>query len=546
MRSAALLVSILLLAVLRPAAGETYHVARNGANASDDNPGTPDWPWKTIGKAADALRPGDTVLIHAGIYREHVRPARGGNPSQPITYAAAEGESVVLSGADVVDGWVPVPGGIWKKQPWDHRFPTHPDDDFHRLIGRCEQVIDRGKLLRQVAALDEVEPGTFYALPDEQVLYIRLDDGGDPNERPVEASVRPLCFGMGWGDAPLDCIHLRGMTIRHAANQAQRGALAAKGNAWLVEDCTIERTNGTGVTFRGDDIALRRVRSSHNGQQGAAGSGRRFLLEDVVLDHNNVKGFDKGWEAGGIKIAHARDGVVRRCWAEANDGNGLWFDIDVRDIVVERCTARDNAQSGIFVEISGGFQIRNNLCVHNGLDGNWGRGGIAIAESDHCTVENNTCVLNTTGIAIREQGPRSFDGIDGSEVTYHVHDLVLRKNICALNTEFQVGYWYDNPFFGPHPSGGDTAGREIYDPDRASIRLEGNLYWCEPGQILALFGVPWRARHKKYTDLESWQKDRGQDAGSLVADPQFVDPKSGDWKLEPGSPARARSCGVVE
>ena len=31
------------------------------------------------------------------------------------------------------------------------RFPTHPDGDFHRLIGRCEQVIADGRLLEQVA-----------------------------------------------------------------------------------------------------------------------------------------------------------------------------------------------------------------------------------------------------------------------------------------------------------------------------------------------------------------------------------------------------------
>ena len=109
------------------------------------------------------------------------------------------------------------------------------------------------------------------------------------------------------------------------------------GDHWTIEDCVIEYTNGTGVSFHGDHATLRRVTSRFNGQQGLGGSGRHFVLEEVTLEHNNVKGYEKDWEGGGMKIAVARDGVVRRCRAVANNGVGLWFDIDVRDVVVEHC-----------------------------------------------------------------------------------------------------------------------------------------------------------------------------------------------------------------
>lgn len=528
---------------IQSARAETYHVAQGHSAASDGNPGTADLPWKTISRADALLQPGDTVMIHAGTYREYVKPARGGTESQPISYIAADGEEVVISGADMIKKWTPVRDGVWRRKGWGHRFPTHPNNDFHRLIGRCEQVIADGKLLRQVGTVSELEPGCFCAMPEERTLYVCLEGNADPNDQFLEASVRPLCFGLGWGDEPVHHIHLRGLTVRHAANKAQYGALYAKGNDWLIEDCTAEWTNGTGLSFRGSNVTLRRVRSHHNGQQGVGGSGRRFLLEDVVLDHNNLKGFDKGWEAGAIKITHARDGILRRCRAEDNDGNGFWFDIDVRDVFVEDCVAKDNAQSGIFVEISGGFEIRNNLCVRNGLDGNWGRGGIAIGESDHCTIEHNTCVLNATGISIREQGPRSFPDINGERVAYHVHDLVIRNNICALNTQYQIGYWYDNRFFGPHPSAKEDAKREAYDPDAASIQLDHNLYWWEGGQHLALFGVPWRAKHRKYADLAEWQANRGQDVHSVVADPKFAGPNSGDWSVRNDSPAHRLQAG---
>lgn len=526
-----------------PLSGAVYHVNQNDPAASDSGAGTTEQPWKTISKAATALQPGDTAIVHAGVYREHVRPARSGQPGQPIAYRAAEGEDVVISGADVITGWTKAKGNVWKKEEWPYRFPTHPNDERHRLIGRCEQVIVDGCLLTPAETVTDMQPGGFCALPEQKTLYIRLTDDTDPNHCQVEASVRPVCFGLGWGREPRHHIHLRGITIRHAANTAQRGALYAVGDNWLIEDCLIEWTNGNGFSFRGDDITIRRVRSHHNGQQGASGGGRRFLLDEVVLDHNNLKGYDTDWEAGAIKITHARDGVVRRCRAESNDGNGFWFDIDVRDVVVEECVAKDNAGHGIYVEISGGFRIRNNLCVRNGLDGKWGRGGISVAESDHCTIEHNTCALNPTGISIREQGPRTFPGIDGRRVSYHVHDITIRRNICAVNSKYQIGLWWDNSFFGPHPSPGSDARREPYDPDLASIVIDYNVYWFTDGQRLALWGVPWRRNHKQYRKLDTWQAQRGQDAHSLVANPQFVDPDGNDWNIRADSPATSLKAG---
>jgi hypothetical protein len=393
-------------------------------------------------------------------------------------------------------------------------------------------VIVDGTLLKQVADRADLEPGCFCAEPVEKTLYVQLSDGSSPSDHVIEASVRPICFGVGWRQTPRNAIHLRGLTIRYAANMAQRGALCAAGNHWLIEDCDVQWTNGTGVTFSGDDVTLRRVRSHHHGQQGASGSGQRFLLEDVVFEDNNLKGFDADWEAGAIKITHARDGVVRNCRAASNSGNAFWFDIDVRDVVIERCVARDNEGHGIFVEISGGFQIRDNLCVRNGRDGKWGRGGISIGESDHCTIEHNTCVLNPTGISIRELGPRTFRGMGGSRVSYHVHDITIRDNICALNSKYQLGLWWDNAFFGPHPSPGSDEGREKYDPDAQSIHIDANTYWLTGQQNLALWGVPWRKDHKVYVDLNSWQQQRHQDQHSQLSKPQFVDPQRDDWRIK--------------
>lgn len=90
-----------------PQFSKAYYVDRNSPRADDTGPGTQERPFKTIGKAAAVLQPGERVVIAAGIYREVVRPVRGGTgPDQMISYEAAEGASVIIRGSEVVaDGW---------------------------------------------------------------------------------------------------------------------------------------------------------------------------------------------------------------------------------------------------------------------------------------------------------------------------------------------------------------------------------------------------------------------------------------------------------
>ncbi|NQT83609.1 hypothetical protein HQ563_11315 [bacterium] len=180
MRNIVVLFSLLLHCPI--AWGTAYHVAQQYSNASDGNRGTADSPWKTLSKAAEILEPGDTVVVHSGVYREQVEPGRSGTREMPITYRAAEGEEVIITGADIIRGWTPAKGTIWKKQVWPYRFRTHPNDERHRLIGRCEQVIVDGELLKQVAKLDDMAAGTFCADAKGKVVL----KGGTTKERHLQ------------------------------------------------------------------------------------------------------------------------------------------------------------------------------------------------------------------------------------------------------------------------------------------------------------------------------------------------------------------------
>src|SRR5690349_4267907 len=52
---------------------KTYFVENMSAKATDAGPGTAARPFRTIGKAAQVLQPGERVVIASGTYRECVR-----------------------------------------------------------------------------------------------------------------------------------------------------------------------------------------------------------------------------------------------------------------------------------------------------------------------------------------------------------------------------------------------------------------------------------------------------------------------------------------
>jgi hypothetical protein len=60
-----------------------------------------------------------------------------------------------------------------------------------------------------------------------------------------------------------------------------------------------------------------------------------------------------------------------------------------------------------------------------------------------------------------------------------------------------------------------------------NFRLDRNVYWHAGKPVVFPGGLT----------LEQWRKERGQDEHSIIADPGFVDPSNGDFRLKPGSPA---------
>lgn len=575
-----LVAAVLLLCLIGDARGATYYVSQNNPAAADTNAGTDAQPWKTLARAAGAVAPGDTVLIGDGIYREQLRIEKSGTAQQPIRFEALPGANVILTGADRVAGWKPDPdpsnksdGGAVYVADWPHSFVdwsphhTHPDDNYHRLIGRCEQVFVLGYPLRQVLDKSELARGTFYVDLAAKRLYVRSAD--DRNLSHADAIVEASARGV-----VLECagafVTIKGIHLRYAANRAQEGAAIFHGAHDVVEACTFERTNSEGATFLGEDQVVRHCAFRENGQLGfGANRAHRLRMIECEIRGNNIKGFDRGWEAGGDKLVLCRGAVLDQCVFASNHGNGIWFDIGNEDCQVRNCMIEGNEDAGIFDEISFGLRAHDNVIIGNGFagtPGSWGAAaGICLSSSPGSTIERNLIICNKEGFNFREQN-RTTPRIDqkdrrGEEPIWN-HDEVIRNNIFAYNRDAQVWGWFDvsdgrewPAASGPSEEHGNTP-NDIAAKYQASsksgpppgtdlkalhLQFTDNLYDLRPGQGLFNWGVPWK-RHLKFASLDDVRRELGLEPTGALADLTFRDANEHDYRVLPDSAAIRMKC----
>ena len=281
------------------------HVATNGSDRAD---GSREHPLRTIDHAAAVAQPGDTVTVHAGEYREWVKPRRGGiSDRRRITYQAAEGEHVVIKGSEVVTGWERVEGTVWKAVVANDLFGTFnpfAEEIEGDWIVYAEQSSPRkhlgdvyldGRSFYEVSSLTEVAdpPQRTEVLDDwtqtmdrvrdpEQTRHVWYAEVGeaattiwanfqdaDPNARLVEINVRRSVFHPL--EHHLDYITVRGFELAQAAcpwtppTADQPGLIGpnwAKG--WIIEDNVIHDAKCSAISLgkeasTGDNYATERL-----------------------------------------------------------------------------------------------------------------------------------------------------------------------------------------------------------------------------------------------------------------------------------------------
>ena len=128
--------------------GTELYVSPSG---NDKNSGSSGSPFATIGKAAERAKPGDTVKIGPGIYREQITFRKGGKPDAPIIFEGTRGRkgeflTVVEAPGMVLDKWAPAP-------------EIHPDAWKTRLAKRPDLIMMDGAMIAYINRLTMALPG---------------------------------------------------------------------------------------------------------------------------------------------------------------------------------------------------------------------------------------------------------------------------------------------------------------------------------------------------------------------------------------------------
>jgi hypothetical protein len=344
---------------------KTYFVDNNSANADDNGPGTRERPFRTINKAAHVLQPGGRVVIASGVYRECVRPVRGGTgPARMIGYEAAPGARVFIKGSEVLtQGWQQRAVSAFRRMPnpqaaapemttWEHELteamfpdaynpfalPSAPADrswldtktvDMGPYFRRRGLVFVDGKPLEPMEQLRELaspqlpgppppdQPQPLTGLPPrKRGGAIMQEIGGTPD-------------GRFWVDNSGQAIQLRlpaGTPAEHTieiTTREQAFAPLEKGLAFI-------RVKGITFQHAGNGYPV-----PQHGLVSTAG-GNHWIIEGNTIEWANGVGLDIGngdWSGGFTPLAGqshiVRGNTIRYCGVEGMAG------MQTRETVVE-------------------------------------------------------------------------------------------------------------------------------------------------------------------------------------------------------------------
>ncbi len=249
------------------------------------------------------------------------------------------------------------------------------------------------------------------------------------------------------------------------------------------------------------------------------------ITKNIVHDNSNI-GIDViGFEhtAPDPAVDRARDGVVsentvyditsRGYLGDAPNSDGIYVDGGTR-ILIERNIVHD-VDYGIEMASEHRDGDTSHVIARNNLVYSCHASGFSIGgydlkrgRTEDVMIVNNTIYKNDTA---RTGGGEFL-------MQFYMSRNVFKNNIVVVGEHGKLMMSRSGP------SGGVP-----------TVSIDHNVYLFEKGEaLIGSFDA------KDFSNLGEYLKNTGNDANSVFADPEFVDPRSGDFHLKANSPAENR------
>ena len=428
-------------------AGSSKHVDDDGRQKPDYDSAAPigsrDNPFVTIQDALGSVKPGDTIIVHAGRYTSgsssagvpiiSIPQGAGGEEGKPVTVRAADGEAVILDGENRTRDLVLIGG-------------KYVDIEGLELTGAQRTAIEVGG---SADTTHHVNVRKCYA----------HDNTGDTGF--IGAAFRTL--GPVRHVTFEDCISARnsgGFQFRESPTQNAGSALVppAAGNtgfsADLPEADWDEWEGWTDIAAR--HCTIRRCLAFDNRliDEHSDGIASRYSVDCLFEDNIAFGNSDDGFDLLGAVRCTARGNIAFAANPDRTaDGDGNGIKIGVRgglDNVAYGNLAFDNPRAGIDLADTERARAYHNTCYNNGWNGIWSEA--ARAKNPGIILMNNFACKNAKDIAISKRDLiQTFDYnavCDGNDHGYAApagaHGLTgvdpkLRSPSTTVNTGFPAG-----------------------------------------------------------------------------------------------------------
>ena len=417
---------ILILLVPRAAgAAGTFHVDNQNPLASDTNPGTEAFPYRTISAATAARNgPGTTIVVYPGVYRETVIVPSSGTSAAPFVYRAFAPGVVVEGSNDFSSAsrWAPVSGSVYCASS---------------VTWSAKQVfVDGARLTSSMATPSSLPVNSFTYVAGEG-LYVNVG-GANPGTRQTHVGRRAYGFYLaGRSHVTVDGFTVtrtedRAVFVQNASNHvviranaisfAFKYGIAVNACASvLVDGNTVgdNQDHGIGVTGSSIGCTVRGnecYRNADPTQRVANGIYVNRSTGNILQNNNLHHNQDSGLHLG--SFSHENVTLQNVSWS--NGDHGFDYLNSERNLALGN-VAYGNFKDGFSIEgSSSGTRVFNCIGIDNGITTNeynlWVDLESSVGfESDYNIFWNSTTQPPVKYIATRYSSVAAYSAASGQD-----------------------------------------------------------------------------------------------------------------------------------